>query len=67
MSAMSCETETPVASMPRGISDGGPISVTCAPQASSSAMLERATRECSTSPTIATCTPSTRPSAARIV
>ena len=57
----------PVASMPRGISGGGPTSVTSMPISRKPAMLERATRECSTSPTIATCTPSSRPSASRMV
>ena len=57
MSAMSCETRTPVASMPRGISVGGPTSSTSAPIIAKPWMFERATRECSTSPTIATCRP----------
>ena len=50
-----------------GISVGGPTRVTLAPSVVSSSMLERATRLCSTSPTIATCSPSMRPSRARIV
>ncbi len=44
---MSCDTSTPIAAIPRGISGGGPTSVTCAPISVSAWMFERATRECS--------------------
>ena len=50
----------------RGRSVGGPISVERAPTSSSAWTSERATREWSTSPTIATCNPSRRPSASSI-
>ena len=55
---MSVETSQPIASIPRGISGGGPTSVTRAPISASAWMFERATREWRTSPTIATCRPS---------
>ena len=64
---MSCDTSTPIAAIPRGISGGGPTSVTWAPISVSAWMFERATRECATSPTMATCRPSMRPSSLRIV
>ena len=64
---MSVETSQPIASIPRGISAGGPTSVTCAPISVSAWMFERATREWSTSPTIATCSPSTGPTCSSIV
>src|SRR2546428_85605 len=64
---MSVDTRQPIASIPRGISGGGPTSVTCAPINTSAWMFERATRECRTSPTIATCSPSIRPSSSSIV
>jgi aspartate carbamoyltransferase catalytic subunit len=47
--------------------DGKHEHPTRAPTSSSAWISERATRECSTSPTMATCTPSSRPSAAWIV
>ena len=55
---MSYETSQPIASIPRGISGGGPTSVTFAPISANAWMFERATREWRTSPTIATCRPS---------
>ncbi len=64
---MSCDTSTPAAATSRGISPGGPISVTRMPQRANAIMFERATRECMTSPTIATCRPSRWPTALRIV
>ena len=64
---MSVETSQPIASIPRGISGGGPTSVTRAPISVSAWMFERATREWSTSPTIATCSPSTGPTCSSIV
>src|SRR6266511_1236527 len=64
---MSIVVSQPIASIPRGISDGGPTSVTRAPISASAWMFERATRECRTSPTIATCRPSMRPNACWIV
>ena len=45
-------TSQPSASTPRGISVGGPQTVTCAPIFWKARMFERATRECRTSPTI---------------
>jgi hypothetical protein len=53
--------------MSRGISVGGPTSVTRAPISSRPWMFERATREWATSPTIATCSDSSVPRAVRIV
>src|SRR5712692_3921760 len=64
---MSVDTRQPIASIPRGISGGGPTSVTRAPIRTSAWMFERATRECRTSPTIATCSPSILPSSSSIV
>ena len=60
-------TSTPSASTPRGISVGGPASVTCAPIVWKARMFERATRECRTSPTIQICAPSSEPSRRRSV
>ena len=45
-------TSQPSASIPRGISVGGPQTVTSAPILVKARMFERATRECMTSPTI---------------
>ncbi len=63
MSAMSVETSQPSASIPRGSSVGGATSVERAPTSASAWTSERATRECNTSPTIATCNSSSRPNA----
>ncbi len=57
---MSYETSQPIASIPRGMSGGGPTSVTFAPMSRNAWMFERATRECRTSPTIAMWRPSSR-------
>ena len=65
--SIECDTSAPRAAASRGISVGGPTSVTCAPIVRRPRMLDRATRECSTSPTMATWRPSSAPSAARIV
>ena len=67
IASMSAVVSQPIASIPRGISVGGPTSVTRAPHITSAWMSERATREWSTSPTIATCRPSIRPSSCCIV
>ncbi len=67
IASMSVEIEQPIASMPRGMSVGGPTSVTEAPHRTSAWMFDRATREWSTSPTMATCSPSMRPSSCWIV
>ena len=64
---MSYETSQPIASIPLGISVGGPTRVTRAPQSTSACTFERATREWSTSPTMATWRPSSRPSSPWIV
>lgn len=53
--------------MSTGMRVGGPTRVTLAPRVESSSTLERATRECSTSPTTATDRPASRPSRARMV
>ena len=60
-------TSPPSASMPRGISVGGPASVTFAPIRWKARMFERATRECRTSPTIQIFAPSSAPSRRRSV
>ncbi len=64
---MSWLTRTPHAGASGGISVGGPTSVTSAPILTSANESDRPTRECSTSPTIATRSPSSRPSRSRIV
>src|ERR687888_208840 len=64
---MSVAVSQPSASIPRGRSAGGPTSVTRAPISTSACTFERATREWRTSPTIATCRPSMRPSSSWIV
>ena len=51
-------TSQPSASIPRGISVGGPQTVTLAPSLVKARMFERATRECRTSPTIQIFAPS---------
>ena len=61
-------TRQPSASSnPRGISVGGPQTVTSAPMAPKASTLERATRLCSTSPTIQIRLPSSEPSRCRSV
>ncbi len=65
--SMSYETCTPQAGASGGISVGGPTSVTSAPIFTRPKLRERATRECMTSPTIATRRPSIRPNRSRIV
>jgi hypothetical protein len=47
--------------MPRGISVGGPATVTLAPMRWNASTFERATRECATSPTIQIDEPSIAP------
>jgi hypothetical protein len=64
---MSWLTSTPRLAASRGISVGGPTRVTFAPISRSPWMFERATREWATSPTMATCSESSDPRAARIV
>jgi hypothetical protein len=64
---MSSLTSQPSVSIPRGMSVGGPIATGLAPTSSSASTSERATRECRTSPTIATRTSSSLPSASRMV
>jgi hypothetical protein len=66
-SRMSRATSTPIRSMPCGNSVDGATTRTRAPMVLSSRMLERATRECSTSPQIAITSPSIRPLLRRIV
>ena len=58
-------TSQPSASMSRGISVGGPHTVTRAPIIRYAWMHERATRECSTSPTIQMLAPSSEPMRSR--
>src|SRR5215213_3951912 len=58
---MSPVVSQPSAPIPRGISDGGPTSVTRAPISARAWMFDRATREWRTSPTIATWRPSIFP------
>ena len=53
-SSIEWKTSTPISAMPAGSSVDGATTRTRAPSAFSSRMLERATRECSTSPQIAT-------------
>ena len=53
--------------MSRGMSVGGPTSVTCAPMLRKARMFERATRECAMSPTIQIERPSMPPSFERSV
>src|SRR3954465_3582456 len=60
---MSCET----GANPWGTSVGGPPRVAWEPTSRSACTSDRATRECVTSPTIATCRPSRRPTASRSV
>ena len=60
-------TSQPSASIPRGISVGGPQTVTSAPSLVKARMFERATRECRTSPTIQMFAPSSEPSRSRSV
>ena len=60
-------TRTPKRSTSAGIIVGGPAMVTWAPSFVSPQMLERATRLCMTSPTIATWRPAIRPRFSRIV
>ena len=60
-------TSQPSDSTPRGISVGGPHTVTWQPIRPKARMFERATRLCSTSPTIHTFSPSSRPSRRRSV
>src|SRR5881397_613905 len=55
-------TVTPRSAMPRGMSEWGPHTATWAPSFVRPQMLERATRECSMSPTRHTFTPSIRSS-----
>ena len=64
---MSRETSTPMRSMPGGSSVEGATTRTRAPSVLSRMMLERATRECSMSPQIATIRPSIRPLLRRMV
>ena len=52
----------PSTSMCRGISVGGAATITLAPMRVKARMLERATRECMTSPTIQIRAPSSEPS-----
>ena len=59
--SMSWCTLTPSRSTSAGINVGGPTTRTWLPIAVSRWMLERATRECATSPQIATVSPSSRP------
>ena len=60
-------TSQPSASIPRGISVGGPASVTFAPIRWKAMMFERATREWATSPTIQIDAPSIPPRRRRSV
>ena len=53
--------------MPRGISVGGPTTVTLAPMRWNASMFERATREWATSPTIQIEAPSIEPTRWRSV
>jgi len=53
--------------MPRGMSVGGPHTVTSQPIFVKARMFERATRECMTSPTIQSFAPSSDPSRRRSV
>src|SRR5919109_1271344 len=64
---MSVVASQPISSIPRGSNAGGPTRLTCAPTRANAWISDRATRECRTSPTIATCSPSSRPSSSRIV
>ncbi len=64
---MSRATSTPIFSMPGGSSVDGATTRTRAPMVVSRMMLERATRECITSPQIAIRRPSSRPLLRRIV
>ena len=66
-SSMRPNTFTPSSSMPRGISVHGPQTATSAPSLVSPQRLDRATRECSTSPTRQTFKPSIFPCLSRIV
>ncbi len=60
-------TSHPSASMPRGMSVGGPQTVTWQPMRVKARMPDRATRLCSTSPTIQTRSPSSAPTLRRSV
>ena len=64
---MSRATSTPIRSMPRGNRVEGATTRTRAPMVLRRRMFERATRECITSPQIATTRPSTRPLLRRMV
>ena len=67
MSSSVWRTSQPSASTPRGISVGGPQTVTWAPIFWKARMFERATRECRTSPTIQMLRPSRPPRRVRSV
>src|SRR3954468_15150173 len=60
-------TSQPSCSMPRGISVGGPQTVTSQPILVKARTFDRATRECRTSPTIQTLVPSSEPTRRRSV
>src|SRR5690349_9410935 len=66
-SSMRRNRQTPNSSMPRGISVSGPQTPTSAPIFRRPQIFDRATRECSTSPTRQTFMPSTLPCLSRIV
>src|SRR5437016_278768 len=66
-SSMRRKRQTPSSSMPRGRSVSGPHTPTSAPSFRRPQMLDRATRECRTSPTRHTLMPSIFPSLSRMV